>query len=67
MLKQVIANLSTQDKKQLLCALESGIAQFIELEDAMFIGVNVEGLKQLTILESIGAWSYGERNNSQSP
>lgn len=60
MLKAALAGLDPPDKKLLLIALEQGIAQFIELPDGKFIGVNVVGLKQLEITESIGAWSYGE-------
>ena len=60
MLRETLNKLSLDDKRQLMYALEEGMAQFVELENKRFIGVYVECLTQLEILESVGAWSYGK-------
>ena len=40
-------------------AFEEEIAQYIELGDGTFLGVNVDCLKNLEILETAGVWAYG--------
>ncbi len=60
MLKELLDKLSIDDKRQLMYAFEEGMAQFIQIDTNHFIGVYVECLTQLEILESVGAWSYGK-------
>jgi len=39
--------------------------QFVELPNNKFIGVNVEHVKNLSIEESVGSWSYGTVNKGE--
>ncbi len=41
-------------------AFEQEFAQYVELPDGKFIGVNVEPIKHLRIQESAGSWHYGD-------
>lgn len=61
-LKEAIHSLPKEDRQQLIYALEQGLNQWIKLPDNKFIGVNVKGLPQLKIIESIGVWAYGDIN-----
>ena len=40
-------------------AFEQGFAQYLELDDSKFIGVYINHLSYLQILESEGDFSYG--------
>lgn len=40
-------------------AFEQEMAQYVVLDGDIFIGVNVEPLQNLEILETSGVWSYG--------
>jgi hypothetical protein len=60
MIKQILKLLKPEQKKQLMYAFEHEFEQYIELADEKFIGVNVEPVQHLQILETRGAWSYGE-------
>lgn len=59
MIEQLLNNLNRLQRKQLLCAFEQGIAQYIVLDDGIFVGVNVKPLKNLEIVEESGDWAYG--------
>jgi len=60
MLEQALNNLPTNDRKLLMIAFEQEIAQYVELANGLFIGVNVAPLKNLEILEQVGSWAYGK-------
>ena len=62
-LREAINNLSEGDRQQLMYAFEEGLSQWIELPDGKFVGVNVQGLPQLTIIEQSGLWAYGDIND----
>lgn len=51
--------LNIQQQRQLQVAFEQGFAQFVELGDGHFVGVNVAPIKHLAITESAGSWAYG--------
>ncbi len=59
MIKEVIDGLPPQQKGQLMHAFENEFSQFIRLPDNKFIGVNVQTIKHLKIIESAGCWFYG--------
>jgi len=59
MLREVLNNLSPSDREQLMYAFEQELAQFVVLADGHFIGVHLTPLKNLTVLETAGVWSYG--------
>ena len=59
-LRELIKSLSNTDRQQLMYAFEEGITQWIQLPGSKFVGVNVQGLPQLTILEASGSWAYGD-------
>ena len=62
--KVEIAKLPADKRQQLMYAFESGLPQYIELADNWFVGVNVNDLKNLEILDSAGAWSIGRIKQS---
>ena len=41
-------------------AFEQEFAQFVEVGEGKFLAVNADNIKHLRILESAGAWSYGD-------
>lgn len=59
-MKEKIAKLTTQQRKQLAFAFDSGISQIIKFGDNEFIGVNVRCFKNLEVLETINSWTYGK-------
>ncbi|KKN46744.1 hypothetical protein LCGC14_0669680 [marine sediment metagenome] len=59
MIRELLKRLTTAQYKQLRYAHEQGIAQYIELDDDIFVGVNVGPLRHLEILELVGVWAYG--------
>lgn len=59
MLRELIKKLTDVQLKQLKCAFEQDIAQYIELDDGIFVGVNVEPLTNLEIEEQSGDWACG--------
>ena len=59
MIEQLLKQLSKNDMKQLLIAFNQEIAQYIILDDDIFIGVHVEPLSNLEILERSGYWACG--------
>jgi hypothetical protein len=62
MIRELIKQLTKMQYRQLRYAHEQQIAQYIELDDGIFIGVNVQPLKNLTILEQVGDWACGRMN-----
>lgn len=60
MIKEILNNLTEEQRAQLMHAFENGFDQYIELDDDKFIGVNVTGLLHLKIIELAGDWAYGE-------
>lgn len=60
MIKQILSLLSDEQRKQLMYAFELERCQLVELDDDMFIGVNVEPTGSLVVMETAGAWAYGK-------
>lgn len=52
-------NLSLEQQRQLQYAFEQQFAQYVEIGSNKFVGVNVQHIAHLQILESAGSWSYG--------
>ena len=52
-------SLTVDQQRQLQYAFEQSFAQFVEVGDGKFVGVNVAPVAHLEITESAGAWSYG--------
>lgn len=59
MIQRILNNLSDNQREQLMYAFEQGFAQYLELDDSKFIGVYINHLSYLQILESEGDFSYG--------
>ena len=59
MIKTLIKKLPEQDLKRLLYALEHDFSQHVIIDTSQFIGVNIIPSAQFRILESYGAWSFG--------
>ena len=64
MLKDILQNLSKEDKQQLMIAFDEEFSQFIELPGERFIGVNIEPGPDFVVIETRGQWSYGELCNA---
>jgi len=60
MIEELLKALPPTQYKQLRYAFEEGLTEFIELDDGIFVGVNVEQLTSLKIIEQVGDWAYGE-------
>lgn len=58
-LKDRLSSLPDQQQRQLYYAFEHGIAQYVEVGESMFVGVNVETIKNLRPIDVAGAWSFG--------
>ena len=52
-------DLTVEQQRQLQYAFEQQFAQYVEIGDGKFVGVNVKSIPHLEILESAGTWSYG--------
>ena len=62
MIKEILKSLTLEERKQLMYAFENEFTQYIDLPNNKFIGVNIQSIKCLEILESKGVWSYGKKN-----
>ena len=60
MIKEVLDNLRTEQRRQLMHAFEHGFSQVVELPMNSFIGVNVKMNHDLLITETAGSWAYGK-------
>ena len=58
-LKDRIQSLPAEQQRQLYYAFEHGIAQYVEVDQASFVGVNVDKIKNLQVEDKAGAWSFG--------
>ena len=66
MIKDILDQLPDEQHKQLMHAFEHEFAQYIELPDGKFIGVNVTPIQHLKIRESAGNWHYGDVMKGES-
>ena len=53
-------NLSVDQRRRLQYAFENQFSQYVEVGQGKFVGVNVQPLKNLKIVENAGTWAYGE-------
>ena len=60
MIKHVLDALTKEERAQLMVAFEGEFAQFVELPEGRFIGVNVDSIKHLKPIERAGVWAYGQ-------
>lgn len=59
MIKQLLEQLLPAQRKQLMYAFEQEIAQYIELDGGIFVGVHVAFLTNLIVEEESGVWACG--------
>jgi hypothetical protein len=59
MIRELLDKLQPAQRKQLMCAFEQETAYYIELDDGIFVGVNVGPLKNLVIEDESGVWACG--------
>lgn len=59
MIEKLLKNLPRVEMRALMCAFEQEIAHYIVLDENKFVGVNVQSVPHLKILESSGDWSRG--------
>lgn len=58
-IRELLKELTDAQLKQLKCALEQDIAQYVIIYGNTFVGVNIHFLKNLDVQDSHGAWSCG--------
>ncbi len=63
-ISEVIKTLSDDDKALLRMAHNHGVAQYVKLPDSRFIGVNLNGVRHLTIEHDYNDWQFGKINYS---
>ena len=62
-MREKIAELTAQQRKQLAFAIDSSISQIVKFGNNEFIGVNVRCFKNINVLETAGLWTYGTIKN----
>ncbi len=60
MLKSILQNLESEDRRRLMHAFDNEFAQHVEYAPGRFIGVNIQNTSHLKIDTRIGVWSEGE-------
>ena len=60
MIKQIFKGLSGDQQQQLMAAFEQEFASFVELPNGTFIGVHLQPLPKLKVIEHEGVWFFGE-------
>lgn len=65
MLKEVLDNLTDEQRKQLMYAFENDLSQHVDLPGGRYIGVNTSHVRHLHASESAGKWSYGVNKAEQ--
>ena len=58
-IRELLNKLPIEEMRRLKYAFEEEIAQYYVFEDGTFVGVNVEPLKHLAIIEQVGRWARG--------
>jgi hypothetical protein len=58
-IKEIFERLNDEERRQILYGFEHEFAQFVCLPDNKFIGVNVESVPQLEIIQQTGVWAVG--------
>ncbi len=58
-LREILNSLSPDQRNLLDYAFEHDIGQHVEYEKDKFIGVNVENIDYLKVVDSRGSWSIG--------
>jgi hypothetical protein len=64
MIRRLLATLDPIQRKQLMYAFEHEIMQYIKLPGGHFLGVHIESVAGLTVLETAGVWAYGRIDGS---
>ena len=59
-MKEKIAELTDQQRRQLSFAFDSGISQIVKFGNNEFIGINLRCFKDFEVLETINTWTYGK-------
>ena len=58
-IKETLDNLEEHERQQLMYGFEHDFAQYVCIDGGLFIGVNVEGIQHLEIIEKAGHWAIG--------
>ena len=58
-LHERLSQLTPQQMSRLQVAFEEGFAQYIEISQTEFIGVNTDPIKHLQVVDRAGCWTYG--------
>ena len=61
LIKDLLAELAIEDRRLLMYAFNNEQSHFIEVGDGI-LGVYIQGIPGIEIIEQAGEWSYGKRN-----
>ena len=64
MIKEILDNLGSEERRKLIYAFDNGFGQYVELPDNKFVGVNIKSIANLKITEQVGCWSCGRINKN---
>ncbi len=59
-IKEILEALTPSKREQLMTAFELDFAQIVQIEgDSLYIGVNVDTIKNFHTIQSAGVWAVG--------
>jgi len=61
MIKELLAELTSEDRQLLMFAFTNEISQLVDLGGGKVLGVYINGVKGIQVIESAGEWCYGQR------
>lgn len=64
MIKDILNDLDDKERRLLMYAFENDLAQYIDLGDGKYVGVNTSQIKHLEPIEVAGLWAYGNDRSS---
>lgn len=60
MLRQDLDSLPDAERRRLIVAHNAGLPQYVRIPGGRFIGVNVNGIRHLIVIERAGDWASGK-------
>ena len=66
MIKDILDTLQDEQRNQLMYAFEQGFTQIIIYEPGKFIGVNVQNVGNLDLVNQEGVWATGRIRNGNN-
>ena len=60
-IKDLLSTIAPHLHSQLMCAFEQGIEQLVDLDDGMFLAVNMVANTKMEVLEEAGKFMLGRK------